>query len=123
MGEQVSILQASPGPLKGNAIVRKKGRTTGLTEGEVNSIRIDIKTPGKSNQICRAWVVKPKKESDSFAKPGDSGALAWDASDDGWCGLIFGGNEENGEGYLIPANVLVADVKLMCGKNLVVDDA
>jgi hypothetical protein len=125
-----SVLRPPLGAVEAKMMIYKKGRSTDITKGEVNSIKVDINLTSDSNKSpnkrpnkrpCRAWVVKPEVGY-AFAKPGDSGALAWNKVNKSWCGLIFAGDENTGEGYMIPADVLVADVKTMTGMDLSVVD-
>ena len=75
--------------------VRKAGRTTGLTDGFVDSVRWAgfVKWDGGPSRFVDQIAIKPSPGSSPFSQGGDSGSLVWTASaPHGAVGLLFAGN-------------------------------
>ncbi len=95
----------------------KAGRSTGLTSGTVSSLRANIRFPDQPDKVFKAWEIPKAKGRGDWACYGDSGSLCFDSKDN-WCGLVFGGDINSGAGFVIPADVIVRDVKNMTGGDL-----
>lgn len=91
--------------------VFKRGRSTGLTWGTVNAIKVDIKLGDSVPHT--AWYIVGSLTASAFAEPGDSGAFVLDRYG-AWCGIVFGGSDD-GNGYVTPVNRVVADIEALTG--------
>lgn len=87
------------GPLTGagtpslNLLVRKSGRTTGLTEGVVRIVRFDVFDVEYDQGMVRIDDIMVIENVDGpFSKPGDSGSAIVDAQGR-VIGLLFGGSD------------------------------
>ncbi|KAH0565173.1 hypothetical protein GP486_001437 [Trichoglossum hirsutum] len=97
--------------VKAGEVVFKRGRTTGLTIGQFNSINPRVHLDGK---ICSAWQVVGQRGK-PFCRKGDSGSFVID-SVGRWCALIFASPYEDiGDAYVLPVDILVADIESTTG--------
>lgn len=88
------------GPLAGagdpslNLLVRKSGRTTGLTEGVVRVVRFDVFDVQYDQGMVRVDDVMVIENTDGpFSRPGDSGSAIVDMQGQ-LIGLLFAGSDE-----------------------------
>lgn len=86
IGKVNGVGEATPG-----LRVKKSGRTSGLTEGEVKAVKVSLNvTMGHSNDIVR---FSEQAMAELKSQPGDSGALILDG-DNRAVGLLFAGSDE-----------------------------
>jgi hypothetical protein len=104
--------------------VAKYGRTSGWTFGEINSACALI-NPELDKDISdeygftmkaprRAFSVVSRDVKREFVYKGDSGSVLVHDGSGTWLGLLFG-NTEEGDGYFIPMDVLLRDIKDVTG--------
>jgi hypothetical protein len=96
--------------------VRKRGRTTGLTYGIVDTIDLTLQIDYGGDVGVRVFTnqigVKPHLErSTKFAGIGDSGAILID-TESNVVGLCFGGDEETGYGIANPIHPVLDALKV-----------
>jgi hypothetical protein len=118
--------EATIGRAEANSHVMKRGRSTGLTVGKVNTLPSDILVSKRFNlskdigiEVCAIL-----NQGDGFAKNGDSGA--WVLNLDGsWIGSVVGLHTPVIGGNLVPvalaieAEKIVADIESFIGKRVV----
>jgi hypothetical protein len=70
-------------------VVRKSGRTTGVTEGVVESVNATVSVEGWGEAIFTDQIIT----STAIAEAGDSGSYCLNVSRSGTAGLVFAGSE------------------------------
>ena len=96
----------TPEEVSAGDVIRKSGRTTGVTRGTVDSPSATVKvayTPDGSRWAVMKDVIAVKSET-SFVLPGDSGSLA--DKDGRFVGLVFAGNEDGTWGFVCKAKYI-----------------
>lgn len=98
---------------KTGSIVWKKGRTTGITMGKMNSVRANIVLKDNQNRkhVFTGWEITPMKRNVPFVQPGDSGAWVLDLEGN-WCGVVFA-QLASGSGVMYDAKSVVKDIERM----------
>lgn len=91
---------------EGKTIVKKFGTTTGLTHGIIDKIGysslIDY-SDGKSHQLLDLIRIKSLDTQEPFSRPGDSGALVVDNSNQA-IGVIVAGSDDGEYSFAIPVS-------------------
>lgn len=93
--------------------VKKFGRTTGLTVGEVESLQVDFTLPYDSDQFRavvwfeKVWSVK-RTGKYPFALPGDSGSLVVTEDGKSSIGLLFAATSRGEYGFIVPISHVLA---------------
>jgi hypothetical protein len=95
--------------------VKKFGRTTGLTEGEIEA---KVGTPMPVSYNARyfkgtvwfkdVWSVKSAMVGDAFALPGDSGSLVVDEDASHAIGVVFAANRSGDYAWIIPIQCVIS---------------
>jgi hypothetical protein len=101
---------------RANIVVFKKGRTTGVTAGELGGLCSGAhRIPGLPAGLHqRGYVVFLCPNMKSFGLPGDSGAWWLDGNGD-VVGQLVGGDKLDGTGLLIPFPMVIHDMELKLG--------
>jgi hypothetical protein len=109
------IREVSMKNVKSGSLVWKKGRTTGITVGIVNSIRTDITLHNSRGEELHftTWEITPNPANTPFVEAGDSGAWVLDM-DGNWCGMVYA-QLELGRAAMLDVNTLAADIQRMTG--------
>ena len=113
---------AGPGVASTNMAVRKRGRTTGLTYGLIETVDLSLRIDygdGIGNRILRNQIginVDPAR-SGQFGAAGDSGSVVVNEADE-VVGLHFAGSEDGSFGAANPIRAVLAalDVSLFTGE-------
>lgn len=105
--------------LEEDLIVFKLGRSTGWTWGTLSGLRsASITTAdehGKENKIVTMEnVVTGRKHGAPFSERGDSGSFVFDANL-AVVGMVFAGDSNYGNAYIIPCAELFEDIKRQTG--------
>ncbi|PGH08475.1 hypothetical protein AJ79_05964 [Helicocarpus griseus UAMH5409] len=119
-GEEVN--ERSSEGLYPEVLVTKRGRTTGWTNGEVNSIKADLyltrMVKGQKldsyGEPISAWVVTASLMGSKFVSAGDSGSLVLN----GYgviVGLLFASHNSFGIGCVIPIELVIKDIERITG--------
>ena len=104
--------------------VSKRGRTTGWTEGYVNSIKADLNITRKEGNkainpykgTITAWVVH---NSFGMGKFCDSGSIILNSRTTSQLGLMFGNDLYTGFGYFTPFDLVIRDIENITGGRVV----
>lgn len=95
-------------------VVKKVGRTTGLTQGVVEAKLTNLVIPYALSKDFSAtlyfkdvWTIKPKDPSTPFALPGDSGSLVVDEEEKNAIGLVFAAYTSTGYGLICPISTIL----------------
>ena len=101
--------------LKPGNLVWKKGRTTGITVGIINTFRTDIVLHDSQGQGLRftGWEIIPTAEDTPFVKGGDSGAWVVDMKGN-WTGMVFA-RLGSGSGAMHDVRTIIKDIERMTG--------
>lgn len=111
-------------------LVSKRGGTTGWTEGKVNSIPAELNITQRSmyekeishcfGQSVSAWVGHSFfSEDPKFCKAGDAGGFVLDSRNGDVVGVLFASDQETGDGYFVPFDVVVRDIEMVTGGKVV----
>lgn len=97
--------------------VYKRGAVTGATTGTVSHIKLELNMDRwPSNVPNQSYVVFPNASFLPVARRGDSGA--WPLDEDGQLlGIIHGGDEARGSGFVIPIHDVLEDIQRITGFN------
>lgn len=102
-------------------IVCKSGRSTGVTNGSVNSPieahivhEVDIRSPTGSKTIITWEHAIANIGPIPFSLPGDSGSFVCNTTQR-VVGMIFGGSDRTGTSYYTPIGDIFADIKRVTG--------
>ena len=112
------------GPCVGHRVV-KHGRSSGWTTGTVNAIETVISGNFSAcGKTIVAWSVLPARFPNYFCYPEDSGSIVLDAEPGSpargtWVGLLFAANLGYGIGYFIPMEVVLKDISLVTGCDVI----
>tara|TARA_R110002051_G_scaffold154937_2_gene227064 strand:+ start:3338 stop:4489 length:1152 start_codon:yes stop_codon:yes gene_type:complete len=100
----------------GGLAVKKVGRTTGLTTGEViGQFQTPLGIPYSSDRFRshvyfqNAWAVRTMT-GDPFSLPGDSGSLVVTADGQNAVGLVFAGTTSGDVSFIIPISTVLASI-------------
>ncbi|KAL4787631.1 hypothetical protein BJX76DRAFT_369357 [Aspergillus varians] len=101
---------------RANIVVFKRGRTTGVTAGELGGICPEAhRIPGLPVGLHhRGYVVFLCPNKRPFGLPGDSGAWCLEGNGD-VVGQLIGGDRGDGTGLLIPFSMVIDDMELKLG--------
>jgi uncharacterized protein involved in tolerance to divalent cations len=111
--EEIRHIQASADEKDKKYVVWKCGRTSHFTFGCANSIdSLYAWDNGKS--VTQEWVVIDKDRRSAFSDYGDSGSFVW-GSDGYVAGMLWGGVEERFYTLVTPIEVILEDIKAVCG--------
>lgn len=97
--------------------VKKFGRTTGLTYGEIEA-RVNTPMPVsyQSNHFkgvvwfTDVWTIRARMPSQHFALPGDSGSLVVSEDASTAVGLVFAGNPSGEYAWMIPMATVISSL-------------
>jgi len=113
------------GPVRGKASasidmsVRKRGRTTGLTYGKVDSIDLSVNVPysdGVHTLKNQIGITVDSAQSTQFGNSGDSGSVVVDENGK-VIGLYFAGTEDGGFGVANPIDKVLDELNVeLCTK-------
>ena len=98
----------------------KKGRTTGITRGIVNSIKSDVLLDkGPLSRPSTEWVITHEGGPQyPFAGKGDSGSIIVDQAGE-MTGLLIGGAVASGFAIMTPYATLVKDIENITGGEVI----
>ncbi|KAF8853305.1 hypothetical protein BDZ45DRAFT_729610 [Acephala macrosclerotiorum] len=117
--DEIHYKQAAAENERMKYVVWKCGRTTHFTYGISMDIHSTIKWTDNDELnplISEEWGIKDRitNGTSSFSKKGDSGSLVWGT--DGYvAGLVWGGKFETFLSYVTPIEVVLEDIKNVCG--------
>lgn len=108
----------------GGLFVSKRGGTTGWTDGIVNGIPAELNFTRKDvvdeetiryfTQRASAWVgcgFPHHGDHLKFCMAGDAGGIVLESETGDVVGVLFGNDQETGDGYFVPIDVVVRDIE------------
>lgn len=103
-----SVAEPQPG-----MSVKKFGRTTGLSQGVIESVQVDFTLPYDSDNFAAVvwfegvWAIR-SADRHPFALPGDSGSLVVSEDGENAVGLLFAATNRGDYGFVVPMSQVLS---------------